>query len=200
VKTWADMLVKEFTVGSIGAGSEMELYPAMLNKLFATRIKVIAGYKAGSDIDLAMERGELDGRCGTHLTSFKALHPAWFAEHKIRVPVIIAERRRADLPDTPAVMEFVRHESIRAQLELMMVAQNMDRPVLAPPGVPAERVTELRAAFDATMADPAFRAEIDKRSLHIDPMRGADMTAAYAKAFSFPPEIISAVRDVMGAR
>ena len=78
VKTWADMLVKEFTVGSIGAGSEMELYPAMLNKLFATRIKVIAGYKAGSDIDLAMERGELDGRCGTHLTSFKALHPGWF--------------------------------------------------------------------------------------------------------------------------
>jgi tripartite-type tricarboxylate transporter receptor subunit TctC len=63
VKTWADMLVKEFTVGSIGAGSEMELYPAMLNKLFATRIKVIAGYKAGSDVDLAMERGELDGRC-----------------------------------------------------------------------------------------------------------------------------------------
>lgn len=200
VKTWADMLVKEFTVGSIGAGSEMELYPAMLNKLFATRIKVIAGYKAGSDIDLAMERGELDGRCGTHLTSFKALHPGWFAERKIRVPVIIAERRRADLPDTPAVMEFVRDELIRAQLELMMVAQNMDRPVLAPPGVPAERVTELRAAFDATMADPAFRAEIDKRSLHIDPMRGADMTAAYAKAFSFPPEIISAVRDVMGAR
>jgi hypothetical protein len=194
------MLVKEFTVGSIGAGSEMELYPAMLNKLFATRIKVIAGYKAGSDVDLAMERGELDGRCGTHLTSFKALHPGWFAERKIRVPVIIAERRRADLPDTPAVMEFVRDELIRAQLELMMVVQNMDRPVLAPPGVPAERVTELRAAFDATMADPAFRAEIDKRSLHIDPMRGADMTAAYAKAFSFPPEVISAVRDVMGAR
>ena len=134
VKTWADMLVKEFTVGSIGAGSEMELYPAMLNKLFATRIKVIAGYKAGSDIDLAMERGELDGRCGTHLTSFKALHPGWFAERKIRVPVIIAERRRADLPDTPAVMEFVRDEPTRAQLELMMVAQNMDRPVLAPPG------------------------------------------------------------------
>jgi tripartite-type tricarboxylate transporter receptor subunit TctC len=200
VKTWGDMLAKELTVGSIGAGSEMELYPAMLNKLFATRIKVVAGYKAGSDIDLAIERGELDGRCGTHLTSFKALHPGWFTERKILVPVIIAERRRADLPDTPAVMEFVRDEPTRAQLELMMVAQNMDRPVLAPPAVPAERVKELRAAFDATMADPAFRADIEKRSLHIDPMRGTDMAAAYAKAFSFPPEIISAVRDVMSAK
>ena len=159
---------------------------------------MVAGYKAGSDIDLAMERGELDGRCGTHLTSFKALHPGWFAERKILVPVIIAERRRADLPDTPAMMEFVKDEATRQQLELMMVAQNMDRPVLAPPGVPAERVTELRAALAATMADPAFRADIEKRSLHIDPMRGADMAAAYARAFAFPPEIIAAVRDVMG--
>ena len=98
------------------------------------------------------------------------------------------------------MMEFVRNETTRQQLELMMVAQNMDRPVLAPPGVPAERVKELRAAFDATMADRAFRADIEKRSLHIDPMRGTDMAAAYARAFSFPPEIISAVRDVMSAR
>jgi hypothetical protein len=178
----------------------MELYPAMLNKLFATRIKVIAGYKAGSDIDLAIERGELDGRCGTHLTSFKALHPRWFAERKIVLPIIIAERRREDFPDTPAVMEFVRDEETRQQLQLMMVAQTMDRPVLAPPGVPGERVEELRAALDATMSDPAFRADIEKRSLHIDPMRGADMMAAYARAFAFPPEIVAAVREVMGGK
>jgi tripartite-type tricarboxylate transporter receptor subunit TctC len=188
VKTWGDMLAKELTVGSIGAGSEMELYPAMLNKLFATRIKVVAGYKAGSDIDLAIERGELDGRCGTHLTSFKALHPGWFTERKILVPVIIAERRRADLPDTPAVMEFVRDEPTRAQLELMMVAQNMDRPVLAPPGVPAERVKELRAAFDATMVDHAFRADIEKRSLHIDPMRARIWQRRTPRRFHFPPK------------
>jgi tripartite-type tricarboxylate transporter receptor subunit TctC len=200
IRTWADMLAKEYTVGSSGAGSQMDTYPAILNKLFGTKIKVIAGYKDGTEVYIAMERGELDGRCGTHLTSFKALHPGWFTERKILVPVIIAERRRADLPDTPAVMEFVRDEPTRAQLELMMVAQNMDRPVLAPPAVPAERVKELRAAFDATMADPAFRADIEKRSLHIDPMRGTDMAAAYAKAFSFPPEIISAVRDVMSAK
>ena len=198
VKTWGDMLTKEHTVGSIGAGSEMELYPAALNKLFGTKIKVIGGYKAGSDINLAMERGELDGRCGTHLSSFKALRPAWFAERMIVVPIIIAEKRRADLPDTPAVMEFVKDEPTRQQLELMMVAQNLDRPVVAPPGVSAERVKELRDALAATMADSAFRAEIEKRSLSIDPTRGEDMTNAYAKAFAYPPDIIAAVRDIMG--
>jgi Tripartite tricarboxylate transporter family receptor len=103
VKTWEQMLARELTVGSIGAGSEMELYPAVLNRLFATKIKVVAGYKAGSDIDLAIERRELDGRCGTHLTSFRALHPRWFAERKINVPIIIAKERRGDLPDTPAI-------------------------------------------------------------------------------------------------
>ena len=198
VKTWQDMLVKELAVGSIGAGSEMELYPAMLNKLFGTRIKVVAGYKAGSDIDLALERGELDGRCGTHLTAFKALHPGWFAERKILVPIIIAETRRSDLPDTPAIMEFVRDEPTRQQLELIMVAQKLDRPVLAPPGVPPERVNELRAALSATTADPEFRADVEKRNLHIDPMRGEEMAAAYARAFAFPADIIAAVRDVMG--
>jgi tripartite-type tricarboxylate transporter receptor subunit TctC len=198
VKTWADMLSKEHTVGSIGAGSEIELYPAVLNKLFGTKIKVIGGYKAGSDINLAMERGELDGRCGTHLSSFKALRPGWFTEHKILVPIIVAEKRRADLPDTPAVMEFVKDEPTRQQLELAMMAQNLDRPVVAPPGVPAERVKELRDALAAILADPAFRAEIEKRSLSIDPTRGEDMTTAYARALAYPPDIIAAVREIMG--
>ena len=97
-------------------------------------------------------------------------------------------------------MEFVRDETTRQQLELRTVAQNMDRPVLAPPGVPAERVKESRAAFDATMADHAFLADIEKRSLHIDPMRGAGYGGVCQGVSDFPPEIISAVRDVMGAR
>jgi hypothetical protein len=196
--TWEQMLATELTVGSIGAGSEMELYPAMLNRLFGTRIKVVGGYKAGSDIDLAIERRELDGRCGTHLTTFKALHPGWFAERKILVPIIVAARRHADFPNTPAIMEFVRDERTRQQLELMMVAQNLYRPVLAPPGVPSARVEQLRDALAATMADAAFRADIDKRNLHIDPMRGEDVAKGYARAFAFAPEIVAAVRDVMG--
>jgi tripartite-type tricarboxylate transporter receptor subunit TctC len=79
-----------------------------------------------------------------------------------------------------------------------MVAQNLDRPVVAPPEVPAERVRELRDALAATVVDPAFRAEIEKRSLTIDATRGEQMTKAYAKAFAYPPDIIAAVRDIMG--
>jgi hypothetical protein len=70
------------------------------------------------------------------------------------------------LPATPTIMEFVKDEAIRQQLDLLMVAQNLDRPVMLPPGVPAGRVEELRQAFDATMADEAFRLDVEKKSLH----------------------------------
>jgi tripartite-type tricarboxylate transporter receptor subunit TctC len=200
IKTWADMLTKEMTVGSSGAGSQMETYPAILNKLFGTKIKVIAGYKDGVAVYIAMERGELDGRCGGQLTVIKSTRPHWLTERKIQVPILIAQKRSAEFPDTPTVMEFVKDEPTRQQLDLVMLTQGLDRPVMLPPGVPAERVRELRAAFDATMADPAFRADIERRNLHIDPVPGEEMAKAFERAFALPPEIIAGAREMMAGR
>jgi len=200
IKTWADMLSKEYTVGSSGAGSQMETYPAILNKLFGTKIKVIAGYKDGVGVYIAMERGELDGRCGGQLTVIKATRPHWLAERKLAVPILIAHQRSPLFPDTPTIMEFVKDEPTRQQLDLVMLTQNLDRPVMLPPGVPPERVQELRAAFDATMADPAFRAEIERRNLHVDPVRGEEMTKAFERAFALPAEIIAGAREMMGGK
>ncbi|HEX2114618.1 MAG TPA: tripartite tricarboxylate transporter substrate-binding protein, partial [Alphaproteobacteria bacterium] len=135
VKTWHDLLTKPSTVGSSGAGSQMDAYPALLNKLFGTQMKVIGGYKSGTDIFLAMERGEVDGRCGGQLTVIKATRPDWLTEKKINVPIVIAERRSKVFPESPAIMEFVKDEGVRRQLELVMTAQSMDRPMLAPPEV-----------------------------------------------------------------
>jgi tripartite-type tricarboxylate transporter receptor subunit TctC len=200
IKTWGDMLSKEMTVGSSGAGSQMETYPAILNKLFGTKIKVIAGYKDGVAVYIAMERGELDGRCGGQLTVIKSTRPHWLTERKIQVPILIAQRRSPEFPDTPTVMEFVKDEPTRQQLDLVMLTQGLDRPVMLPPGVPAERVRELRAAFDATMSDPAFRADIERRNLHIDPVPGEEMARAFERAFALPPEIIAGAREMMAGR
>jgi len=122
IKNWADMLAKEMTVGSSGAGSQMETYPAILNKLFGTKIKVIAGYKDGVAVYIAMERGELDGRCGGQLTVIKSTRPHWLTERKITVPILIARKRSPEFPDTPTVMEFVKDEPTRQQLDLVMRA------------------------------------------------------------------------------
>jgi tripartite-type tricarboxylate transporter receptor subunit TctC len=198
VKTWADMLDKPFLVGSSGAGSQMEIYPAMLNKLFGTKIKVIGGYKDGGSIFLAMERGEIEGRCSPQLTSIRSLRPHWLSERKLLVPVLIGHKRSAEFPDTPAIMELAKEEAVRQQLELLIVSQDMDRPLLLPPGVPPERVKEMRAAFTATLADPAFRADADKLHLHLDPVSGEDLAKALARAYALPPEVVASARETMG--
>src|SRR3989442_7145076 len=137
----------------------MKISPAVLNKLFGTKIKVIGGYKDGASIFLAMERGEIDGRCGPQITAIRSLRPQWFTERRVVLPIMISERRSEDFPGTPSIMEFAKDERTRQLLRLLIVTQDLDRPLLLPPGVPAERVRELRAAFNATVADPAFYAD-----------------------------------------
>jgi tripartite-type tricarboxylate transporter receptor subunit TctC len=199
-KTWADLLKNEVTVGSIGAGSPMEVYAVMLNRLFGTKIKVVGGYKAGSDIDLAMQRQEVDGRCGTHLKSIPALHPDWIRDNKLLVPIVVAETRNKHYPNTPALMEFVKDETTRQTLDLLTVTQKLDRPILAPPNTPPERLAALRAALAATARDPAFLAEIQKKNLTIEPTGAEEMARIYAEAFASPPAVVEAVKGILGAK
>jgi tripartite-type tricarboxylate transporter receptor subunit TctC len=200
VKTWADMLQKEFIVGSSGVGSQMDIYPAMMNKLFGTKIKVIGGYKDGASIFHAMEREEIHGRCGPQITAIRSLRPQWFTEHKVVIPIMVSERRSKDFPDSPSIMEFAKDEPTRQQIRLLIVTQDLDRPVLAPPGVPAERVRQLRDAFNATMIDPAFRADIEKLRLTLDWVRGEDVAKTLADAYAMPPDVVAAAKEVMAGK
>jgi tripartite-type tricarboxylate transporter receptor subunit TctC len=199
-KTWNDILTHENTVGSIGAGSPMEVYAVMLNKLFGAKIRVVGGYKAGSDIDLAMQRQEVDGRCGTHLKSIPALHPDWIRDHKLLVPIVVSEKRNKDYPNVPALMEFVKDQATRQTIDLLTVTQKLDRPILAPPNTPVERLRELRTALAATVRDPAFLAEMKKKHLTIDPTGAEEMAKIYADAFASPAAVIEAVKTILGAK
>jgi tripartite-type tricarboxylate transporter receptor subunit TctC len=199
-KTWNDLLTHETTVGSIGGGSPMEVYAVMLNRLFNTRMRVVGGYKAGSDIDLAMQRQEVDGRCGTHLKSIPALHPDWIRDKKILVPILVSEHRNKNYPDTPAIMEFVKDDATRQKIDLLTVTQKLDRPIMAPPKTPAARVAELRAALAATVRDPAFIAELTKKRLTLQPTGGEEAVKIYTAAYASPPAVVEAVKAIMGTR
>jgi tripartite-type tricarboxylate transporter receptor subunit TctC len=199
-KTWNDLLTNNVTVGSIGAGSPMEVYAVMLNRLFGTKIRVVGGYKAGSDIDLAMQRQEVDGRCGTHLKSIPALHPHWIRDNKLLVPIVVSDKRNKSYPNTPALMEFVKDTATRQTIELLTVTQKLDRPILAPPNTLPEQLRDLRAALAATARDPAFLAEIKKKNLTIDPTGAEEMAKIYADAYASPPAVIEAVKAILGAK
>jgi tripartite-type tricarboxylate transporter receptor subunit TctC len=203
IKTWQDVLEKEFTVGGSGVGSQMETMPAMLNKVFGTRMKIISGYKGGNEIYLAMERGEVDGRCGGLVSSINSTRPDWFPQKKISVPMIVALRRSPLFPDVPAVAEFAKDERSRQILQLFVAPQSMDRPILAPPGVPAERIAVLRAAFHAAVNDPGFITEATKQHLEVEEVSGEHVADILAAAYALPAEVVKAAIEalnVTGAR
>jgi tripartite-type tricarboxylate transporter receptor subunit TctC len=197
IRTWQDTLEKEFTVGGSGAGSQMETMPAVLNKLFGTRMKVISGYKGGNEIYLAMERGEVDGRCGGLVSSINSTRPDWFAQKKIAVPIVAALERSPLFPDVPAVAEFTKDARSRQILQLFVAPQAMDRPIAAPPGVPSERVAVLRSAFHAAMNDPGFIAEAKKQHLEIAEVAGDGVAKTIADAYALPPDIVRAATEAM---
>jgi tripartite-type tricarboxylate transporter receptor subunit TctC len=198
IRTWQDLFDKQFLVGSSGAGSQMETIPLMLNKLFGTKIKVIAGYKGGNEVYLAMERGEVHGRCGGLISSIRSTRPDWFSQKKINIPIQIALERDPEFPDVPAVGEFAKDARTKQILQLIFAPMAMDRPILTPPGVPADRVAALKAAFHDAMVDPAFLADAKKQRLEVKEVDGEKVAKLLATAFAMPPEVVKAANDAMG--
>jgi tripartite-type tricarboxylate transporter receptor subunit TctC len=178
----------------------MLIYPALLNASFGTKFKVVAGYADGSSVYLAMERGEVQGACGAFLTTIKATLPEWISGRKFVIPIVIAPHRLREFPDSPAISEFITDERTRQIFAIPFAAEQMDRPVLAPPGLPPERVGDLRAAFLATMEDRAFRDEAERLKLTIDYVEGEQLAQIIRDVYKLPPEAIAAARASMGNR
>ena len=197
ITKWQDLFDKEFIVGGTGAGSQMETMPAMLNKLFGTRIKVISGYKGGNDVYLAMERGEVHGRCGGLISSIKSTRPDWFPQRKVSVPIQIALERDPEFPESPALLEFAKDQRTKDVLGLTLAPMGMDRPILAPPGTPKDIVAALRKAFHDTMNDPAFVAEAERQHLEIDEVGGDKIARLLQSAYVLPPEVVKAANEAM---
>ena len=161
------------------------------------RSKVVSGYKGGNEIYLAMERGEVDGRCAGLVSSINATRPDWFPQKKVSVPIQISLKRDPLFPDVPAVGEFAKNERTRQILQLLTAPQDMDRPLLVPSGVPAERVAALRAAFHAAMNDSGFIAEAEKQHLELKELDGDIVAGIIAGAYALSPDVVQATREAV---
>jgi tripartite-type tricarboxylate transporter receptor subunit TctC len=198
IKTYKDMFDKQFIVGGTGAGSQMETLPAMLNALIGTKNKIISGYKGGNDVYLAMERGEVHGRCGGLKSSIRSTRPDWFPQKKINVVIQISAERDPDFADVPTVMELIGNDARKKKiLQLVLAPMEMDRPVLAPPGVAADRVKMLRDAFVATMKDKEFTSEAEKQHLELEWFNGEKLSKIIETAYDIPPDIAHAAADAL---
>jgi tripartite-type tricarboxylate transporter receptor subunit TctC len=175
----------------------METLPLMVNKLFGTRIKVVSGYRGGNEVFLAMERGEVHGRCGSMVASITSTRPDWFPEKKVTVPFQIALERDPDFPDAPALGEFAKDTRTRQILELVVAHMHMDKPVLMPPGVPAERVALMRRAFQAAVTDPGFIAEAQRQRVQTEPVTAERVHAILDAAYAMPADVVKAANEAL---
>jgi tripartite-type tricarboxylate transporter receptor subunit TctC len=200
VKSIDDARRREVVVGSTGAGAPDAQMPRVYNALLGTRFKVVTGYTGGAQINLAMERGEVDGRGTNTWPSYKATFPEAVREKKL-VPIIqIGLKRDPDLPAVPLLTDLVAGDPQREPVaRFLSLTTAISRPLAAPPNVPLERVKVLRRAFDATMRDESFLAEAERLKVDIDPMTGEETQAAIRQILATPPDVIARTQEALGA-
>jgi len=196
IKTWQDALKDQFAVGGEGAGSDPDTYAAFVRNVFGVKLKLVTGYHGTSDIILAIERGEVDGRCGWSWSSIKSTRPTWIPEKKLNYLVHMSDVKAPELAHIPTISEFANDRQ-KQVLRLVTSRQTMGRPFAAPPGVPADRAQALRRAFDATLKDPAFLAEAEKLKLEVNPVSGEDVARLVADLYGTPKHIVEEARTAI---
>jgi len=195
VETIADARRKEVATGASGRGAESFSMPAMLNEFAGTRFKIITGYPGGNEINLAMERGEVQARYN-FWTSWKSTRPEWVENGDIRVIAVMGPKP-SDLPNVPSVTELVASDEDRRVVELIISGPYLGTPLAFGGGVPTDRVEVMRAAFDATMRDPEFLAEAEKLKIEVSPVSAADLQAVVSRVLNTPAALAARARQIL---
>ena len=175
----------EIILGATGPASGLVIIPAVMNSLLGTKFKIVTGYRTSEDVNLGMERGEVQARAFS-IGSIASQHPDWIAEHKVAFLAQVGVKRDKLLSNVPLLTELAKSAEQRRIFELLSSAPALGQPYVAPPGVPADRIAVLREAFAATLRDAAFLAEAEKIRFDIEPM-GADETAGIVHATIHQP-------------
>ena len=171
-----------------GQGASAFIYPTLLNKLLDTRIKLVRGYRSTASVHLAMERGEVEGTTGS-LDVMSNLAPDWLRDRKVNILLQYQHERHPRFADVPTVLEFIQSADDRAVFSFFISSALVGRSIVAPPGLPPERLALLRRAFDDTMKDPQFLAEAAQMKFELGPLPGVALQAIVERQISVSPAI-----------
>lgn len=197
VAKFEELYTKQLTVGGTGAAADTDQFPRILNNVLGTKMKIVTGYPGGNDVNLALERGEVDGRCGWSWSSVESTRGTWVRDKKIHILIQLALHKHVDLPDVPLIIDQAKTEEQRQILQLIFARQALGRPYLAPPGVPPGRVAALRKAFMDTMTDKEFLAEAEKAQLEITPVAGDAVQKLVNDVYQTPPAIAQRAAEAL---
>jgi tripartite-type tricarboxylate transporter receptor subunit TctC len=198
-KTIEDAREHEVPMAGTGTGSPSEGYPKLLNALAGTKFKIISGYPGSTQGMLAAERGEVDGGL-TSWNTLKRTKQSWIENKEVNLLVQYANARHPELRDVPTLLELARTPEGRQVLAFYVSGAELGRSLLASPGIPAERVKVLRAAFDAMVKDPEFLAEIEKSGQEFQPASGAEVQRLVEEVATVPRDIVERTENILRAK
>ncbi len=197
IKSIDDLKTREMTAGGTGPTDDTVQFVKIIDGTLGTKIRPVTGYPGGGDLLLAMERGEVQGRCGWSYSSLLSTRPDWVKDHKINILLQLGLKKHPDLPDVPLVMDLPMSDENKSILKLVFARQVMGRPYTAPPGIPADRLAALRKAFWDTVHDPAFLADAQKAELEINPETGADVQKLVVDIYKIHPDIAKKAGEML---
>jgi tripartite-type tricarboxylate transporter receptor subunit TctC len=197
VKTFSELLVTPATFGGEGAGSDPNIFALLYRNVFGAKIKIVTGYPGTNEIQLATERGEVDGLCGLSWSTLKGRYPHWLTGKKANILVQAGIKKQPELPDVPSASDLAKQPDQRQILKLMLIGQAMARPFAAPPGIPADRKAALIVAFERTTKDPDFLAEAEKLNFEVNPVNADKLDALLAEAYAMPKDVIGKAAKAM---
>jgi tripartite-type tricarboxylate transporter receptor subunit TctC len=186
----------QLILGDTGPGTGTRSYPKVLNDLFGFKFKLVSGFRSSADVFLAIERGEVEGICES-LDSVDARRPKWIPDKIVNVLLQAGSDAPAELKGVPNVLDLAKTDEERQVLEYLYAGQNIGRPFVAPPGLPPQRLKTLRAAFDATMKDPEFIADVKRQKFDLDPIEGTELAALINKLYATPKPVIERVSKLI---
>ena len=196
IRTFADLSSREVVVGATGPGSRTLTNPKVLNDQAGARLKIVSGYPGGSEITLALEKGEVEGYCGWALGSIKQRAPDWLRDGKIRPLVNFSYVASPELPLVPLAHDLAKSDIGREAIRFLEADSVLAWPMLAPPDLAAERVAELRSAFDAMLKDPEVVADATRQGLEIDPVPGREIQELVDRLYRVQPAVLDYVRAI----
>jgi tripartite-type tricarboxylate transporter receptor subunit TctC len=196
VKTFKELQEKEVILGGTGAGSGIVIFPTVMNAVLGTKFKIVIGYKSSEEINIAMERGEVEARA-FGLTSIFSQHSDWIKDNKIVFVAQVGAKRDKRLANVPLLTEIAESREQREILGLISSPTALGRPYIAPPGLPAARVKALREAFMATLTDKAFSDEMDKLKITVDPTSGEEVAQIVRDTIDTPAGSVAKAKAIM---
>jgi tripartite-type tricarboxylate transporter receptor subunit TctC len=200
VRTMQDATQEEVVFGGTSLATDTGLFPSVLNKLIGTKFKVVVGYKSSTDVDIAMERGEAQGKVWTWASLKSGRTATWIVEKKIYLLGQFGLERANDLPDVPLALDFAKTPEDRQVMELVFAPIALGYPSFMGPGVPKERIEIMRRAFDKTMQDPEFAGLMKQQNLVLDPATGEDLQAIVERMYRMPPAVVERARGLIPAQ